>query len=476
MLAANDEEAEKECITESLEWGTHIDKNKTDVNENPSGAYNKLSEALRQSFPHEATCSMFCGGKKCKYCCCDTWKDDEQAVKGLYSHWVTENILAMSRPITKYVKQFDIISQFKRLGLTAIINLQLPGEHYSCGDGLHNNEFSYRQQDFMDAGIFFYNFGWDDFGVVESMTEMLDMVKVMQFAVTEERWPFTVTLEKVHWAVCRTGVLIGCFLVFQNRVTANEAVHYVRSRRPGSVQTAPQVKCVQDFERFLRPYRVVFHTHADCPAFNLTQFLSRQKGILHGFQARKLKFLPKIIYVICERLLQLAKKKELLHIPTDKSVAVELETAPSALRISRTIQNTNDGVSSDPSLDGLSLDEVPDGPTTHRHSINGIHGQGEVLEEVNHICQALANEKLSTQDSQLVTNYEKKLNGRGCGLGYLRQENNPYVLSQLLWNWLNQLKDPVLRAQYAELMFDHVEDPHTALEKWTKAAGLPLCT
>lgn len=83
-----------------------------------------------------------------------------------------------------------------------------------------------------------------------------------------------------------------------------------------------------------------------------------------------------IIYVICERLLQLAKKKELLHIPTDKSVAVELETAPSALRISRTIQNTNDGVSSDPSLDGLSLDEVPDGPTTHRHSINGIHGQG----------------------------------------------------------------------------------------------------
>jgi len=49
---------------------------------------------------------------------------------------------------------------YLRLGLTAIINLQLPGEHYSCGDGLHNNEFSYRQQDFMDAGIFFYNFGW----------------------------------------------------------------------------------------------------------------------------------------------------------------------------------------------------------------------------------------------------------------------------------------------------------------------------
>lgn len=68
------------------------------------------------------------------------------------------------------------------------------------------------------------------------------------------------------------------------------------------------------------------------------------------------------------------------------------------------------------------------------------HLAGEVLEEVNHICQALANEKLSTQDSQLVTNYEKKLNEEDAAWDDLRQENNPYVLSQLLWNWLNQLK------------------------------------
>lgn len=49
-----------------------------------------------------------------------------------------------------------------RKGLSAIINLQLPGEHASCGDGVHDEEFSYRQQQFMDASIFFYNFGWWD--------------------------------------------------------------------------------------------------------------------------------------------------------------------------------------------------------------------------------------------------------------------------------------------------------------------------
>ena len=56
----------------------------------------------------------------------------------------------------------------------------------------------------------------------------------------------------------RTGVLIACYLVFNNRMSANEAVHYVRSRRPNSVQTGPQVQCIQDFERFLKPYRLVF--------------------------------------------------------------------------------------------------------------------------------------------------------------------------------------------------------------------------
>lgn len=57
----------------------------------------------------------------------------------------------------------------------------------------------------------------------------------------------------------RTGVLIAAFLVFHNRMSANEAVHFVRSKRPGSVQTTAQVGCVQQFEKFLKPYRVIFH-------------------------------------------------------------------------------------------------------------------------------------------------------------------------------------------------------------------------
>ena len=63
----------------------------------------------------------------------------------------------------------------------------------------------------------------------------------------------------ILYFVGRTGVLIACFLVFHNRMSANEAVHFVRSKRPGSVQTTPQVNCVQEFEKFLKPYRVIFY-------------------------------------------------------------------------------------------------------------------------------------------------------------------------------------------------------------------------
>ena len=51
-------------------------------------AYSKITEALRQGFPENAICSMFCGGKKCGYCTTPSGSlAEEQAIKGLYSSW-----------------------------------------------------------------------------------------------------------------------------------------------------------------------------------------------------------------------------------------------------------------------------------------------------------------------------------------------------------------------------------------------------
>lgn len=106
-----------------------------------------------------------------------------------------------------------------RCGLKTVINLQRPGEHASCGPNALESEsgFSYQPEVFMENNsksmtiplqweklkeakanllcewlnndcpyipVYFYNFGWNDYGVA-SLTSILDMVKVMSFAMQE---------------------------------------------------------------------------------------------------------------------------------------------------------------------------------------------------------------------------------------------------------------------------------------------------
>ncbi len=88
----------------------------------------------------------------------------------------------MARPNSTNIKR--TISEFHRLGIKSIINVQIPGEHASCGPRLEPSGFTYDPKDLMDAGIFFYNFGWKDYREA-SMTNILDMVKVLSFALSE---------------------------------------------------------------------------------------------------------------------------------------------------------------------------------------------------------------------------------------------------------------------------------------------------
>merc|ERR1712131_73156 len=54
--------------------------------------YSLVGESLRHNTPNEMQCSMFCGGRRCKYESGAAWKREEMALKGIYSHWITEDI------------------------------------------------------------------------------------------------------------------------------------------------------------------------------------------------------------------------------------------------------------------------------------------------------------------------------------------------------------------------------------------------
>ncbi|XP_030623641.1 protein tyrosine phosphatase domain-containing protein 1 [Chanos chanos] len=275
----------------------------------PRAKYTVVGETLRHIIPSDLQCSIGCGGRACKYENPDYWSEDKQAIKGLYSSWVTDNLLAMSRPSTELIEKYQIIDQFQRCGVRTVINLQRPGEHANCGFPLEpESGFTYRPETFMEAGIYFYNFGWNDYGVA-SLTAILDMVKVMSFALQEGKMAI-----HCHAGLGRTGVVLACFLVFTSRMTADQAIVYVRSKRPNSIQTRGQLMCVREFAQFLVPLRNVFaYAEPKASPVNLSQYLVRQQHMLHGYERRNLRYLPKLIQMVCRLLLDIAENRQVIE-------------------------------------------------------------------------------------------------------------------------------------------------------------------
>ncbi|KYQ59394.1 Protein tyrosine phosphatase domain-containing protein 1 [Trachymyrmex zeteki] len=269
--------------------------------------YNKFSENLRRFTPQAIQCAIFCGGSRCKYENSKAWPAIHMAIQNIFSHWVTDDVLAMARPNTAQIIKKDIIAQFQGWSIKTIINLQTPGEHASCGGPLEESGFTYDPNIFMKNDIYYYNFALKDYGSA-TVGKLLDMVKVVAFAVQEGRVAI-----HCHAGLGRTGVLIACYLIYSLRVRANDAIRFVRMKRPSSIQTRGQIICIQEFEHFVLPQMIVFPLHSttgDRKPYSLQSYLKKQYNVLHGYEQRTFKHIPKIVFIICERILQLCDCQE----------------------------------------------------------------------------------------------------------------------------------------------------------------------
>lgn len=109
------------------------------------------------------------------------------------------------------------------------------------------------------------------------------------------------------------GVLLACFLVFSTRMTADDAILFVRDKRPNSIQTRGQLLCVRQFGQFLVPLQNVFScAEPKVRPVTLDQYLVRQKNMLHGYEARQLRNMPKLIYLVCKLLPDIADNREII--------------------------------------------------------------------------------------------------------------------------------------------------------------------
>ena len=92
--------------------------------------YHQRCNFLQQLKELAFRCSMFCGGRRCKYESSSNWKKADIAIDGVYSHWITEDLMAMARPNTDNMEKYKTVDQFKEMGIKSVINLQTPGKFW----------------------------------------------------------------------------------------------------------------------------------------------------------------------------------------------------------------------------------------------------------------------------------------------------------------------------------------------------------
>jgi protein tyrosine phosphatase len=184
---------------------------------------------------------MFCGGKSCKH---ENWTlHKNPAIIGLNSDWITDNILATQRLSSRIIKEHNIIGQFKAQNITSVFNLQLPGEHPYCGDGLQATKaFSYTPEELYDSNLYFYNIGWPDMQVPD-LSKIVNLVQFMGSHIEKN--------EKVavhcHAGYGRTGIAIACYILYSTYLTPDQTIALIRSKRPRCIQTNKQQLFVNEF-------------------------------------------------------------------------------------------------------------------------------------------------------------------------------------------------------------------------------------
>ncbi|XP_016117916.1 protein tyrosine phosphatase domain-containing protein 1-like [Sinocyclocheilus grahami] len=116
-----------------------------------------------------------------------------------------------------------------------------------------------------------------------------------------------------------------------------QAILFVRAKRPNSIQTRGQLLCVREVAQFLVPLRSVFPcAEPKAHSVTLSQYLTRQRHLLHGYEARLMKNVPKIVHLVCRLLLDIAENRqtveeEVLDIP-DLTEEVEKTVSLQALK------------------------------------------------------------------------------------------------------------------------------------------------
>ena len=125
------------------------------------------------------------------------------------------------------IKKFNIYERFKDKKIVTVLNLQEPGEHPYCGDGIIPNVgFSYIPENFYKHGIHCFNESWEDM----TSTTFEHMMRIMNIFDMSLREGGKISVH-CHAGRGRTLLVICSWLIYHDRMPVEEVVKLAKERR-----------------------------------------------------------------------------------------------------------------------------------------------------------------------------------------------------------------------------------------------------
>ena len=269
---------------------------------------NSICRCLKDKF-----ICFFCGGKNCKDENFLKNVNKPNAIHGLNSNFITENIIAGQRLSDVLIKKFNLIEKFKKLNIGLIINLQREGEHPFCGPNkLNNFGYSYNPSFFTSDDINVKFFGWKETKTLLSINFILEIIKAMCNTIINNK---QVIYIHSHSGNGRTAVIIACYLLYTTNKSVDCVIKEIISKRKESFENKGEIKNIQVFKDFLDDSRIIFGKKE-----KIDVYLKRQEDLLFGYEANLYGFIPKIITRTLEEIIRIKLKYKIDNVSIIKII------------------------------------------------------------------------------------------------------------------------------------------------------------
>ena len=239
------------------------------------------------------------------------------SIEGLNCDQIDDFLFASQRLTNKVINNFDLLNKLKELKVGLIVNCEMEGEHPLCGDayynGLDNSGFAYSTSLLEKNGIEVFLCGWNDLCIPDSFYHLIKIIKKMYYYINVLNKKIIV---HCHAGYGRTAIVLSCYNIFINKVTANKAREMIRKGgRRYCLGSHIQFNYCKEFAKYMEIISANFYekNKKDITIFKINEkMLNVGKYKFKYFMENKyFEYVPIFLLYIFERIIGIKKENML---------------------------------------------------------------------------------------------------------------------------------------------------------------------